>query len=85
MCITIKTFRGIKRNKKYCQNKLHMVNSISSSHDSTFKGSEVKIFCCPATVMGYRQRMGACPATVLLQAEREGALSHIPLSQETLG
>jgi len=30
----------------------------------TFKGSEVKIFCCPATVMGIKAKHRQMPATV---------------------
>jgi len=52
--------------------RLARVKKIHGNINSPFKGSEVKIFRCPATVMGLKQRTGnAGHCSVLL--EREGA------------
>ncbi len=52
-------------------------------YGSTFKGSEVKIFRCPATVKGLRLRMGSFPATV--PTKRNGkARKAIPLKPGNL-
>ena len=51
----------------------------------TFKGSEVKIFRCPATVKGFSSAWPRRPATFVLMHDGKARWLSFPLSQETLG
>jgi hypothetical protein len=56
-------------------NGRHSVSEFGcDTRDQTFKGSEVKIFRCPATVMGNAERRVQSPATV--RCRRTGRRVH---------
>ncbi len=61
----IKQIGWVERGQIPLVNGRHSVSEFGcDTRDQTFKGSEVKIFRCPATVMGNAERRVQSPATV---------------------